>query len=59
MACGSAASSVVTVISTRLQVERMHGFGDALARLEIGQGAAGSVSSRKARHSRTSTGAVL
>ena len=37
MACGSAASSVVRVISTRLQVERMTASADALARFQIGQ----------------------
>ncbi len=58
MARGSAASSVVTVISTRLQVERITASATP-SRDFRSASAAGSVSSRKARHSRTSTGAVL
>ena len=55
---GRRASSVVTVISTRLQVERITA-SPTPSRDFRSASAAGSVSSRKARHSRTSTGAVL
>ena len=58
MARGSAASSVVRVISTRLQVERMTASLTPSRDFKSAR-AAGRVSSRKARHSRTSTGAVL
>src|ERR1039457_6741017 len=58
MARGSTASSVVRVISTRLQVERMTASLTPARDFKSAR-AAGSVSSRKARHSRTSTCAVL